>query len=183
MDSANGRRAVAFCARCDDSLTGEPFSPLGSRSNALPPPLSRARDARTRRKSLAQAGGSIILDKSPGSGVGQGYLGNSGPGQVKGDGFVTTRQTILTAAALAVMASAACSADDILVADFEGEDYAGWIMAAPKSGRGTSSEGPTVRAWPARADLPSGSMPVAPRGKRLFPPASLRRCLPGTGSF
>jgi len=69
---------------------------------------------------------------------------------------MTTRQTILTAVALAVMASAACGADDILIADFEGADYGNWTV-----------EGEAFGTGPARGTLP-GQMNVAGfKGKGL----------------
>ncbi len=61
---------------------------------------------------------------------------------------MTTRQAILTAVALAVMASAACGADDILIADFEGADYGDW-----------TAEGEAFGPGPARGTLP-GQMKV-----------------------
>jgi len=53
---------------------------------------------------------------------------------------MTTRQTILSAVALAVMASAARSADDILIADFEGKTYGeGWKVEGTAFGKGPAA--------------------------------------------
>jgi len=67
-----------------------------------------------------------------------------------------TRQTILTAVALAVMASASSADDDLLIADFEGADYGSWTV-----------EGEAFGPGPARGALPHQMKVTGFKGKGL----------------